>query len=182
MSIELYEQNPCLARKGTKFKPADLGKAELANAKRVAQYQLLPSGDYKKPITATIPLPGGKTISKTFYRPVLYGISFIHPTSSATELAIIYADSVVLGDATKQWNRIDVAAKNYPYAEQLPVGGPLAKWPNSTYQRPPGNNSNSFVYQMANEIGESAAVFNDTPGAVTPSPVIDPDPAPVYYP
>ena len=106
-------------------------------------------------------------------------ISFIQRTSTAKNLHAIYSDTnQQKKDASSKWNQIITAANSYEYAEQPPVGKRLKKWPNSKYQLPPGNNSNTFIHEMARKINRSADVFFNTPGATTANPVIDNGPTP----
>ena len=170
MSIEFYEQQCPGANgepsAGDRFTPADVGKGKFAAAKRKGQWELIPTiGDYGWQI-------GGSRFNKPAW------ISWIHATSTAEQLVVVYADTGGKSDSAVQWTRVDGAAKSYAYAEQLPVGQPLKNWPNSQYQLAPGNNSNTFIHSMAAAIGASAAVFSDTPGAVTPIPNPNTDPAP----
>lgn len=62
----------------------------------------------------------------------------------------------VVAQCVKQedWNALTKASENYKYAEHGPVGRPLARWPNSTYETPlNGNNSNSFVRKVLSDAG-----------------------------
>ncbi len=181
MSIEFYKQ-PCPSAKvGEKFTPSDIGKGDFAGASRAWQWELLPDFTdygwvYENPYY-------GSGIFEPPNNVINAGVSFIHPSSNAKHLVVIYADGTI-GDSASQWRKISLAARSYPYAEQLPLGHPLQRWPNSEYQLPPGNNSNTFIDSMAAVIGANASgLFSDTPGATTPSPVNPPHagtPQPLY--
>jgi RHS repeat-associated protein len=173
MSIEFYEQNSCGAPKGLKFKAGDLTThSSLQGAVRKDQYELIPElWSYRQ----TRSLAG-----QSFGVPV--GVSFILNSSTAEELVVIYSDSKDVKDAATKWKSIVSAATSYVYAEHGAKGSAVANWPNSKYQFPPGNNSNTFIHEMAAVIGASAAVFTDTPGATRATPVTGAGLAPVYVP
>jgi hypothetical protein len=80
----------------------------------------------------------------------------------------------------KKWNLIIAAALGYKYAEQLPSGSPVKNWPNSKYQLPPGNNSNTFIHEMSRVIGRKATLFSSTSGAIKALTIKDNGPVPVY--
>ena len=167
MSIEFYEENPPCTTNGHNFK---INESKPENAKRSKQFELLVSNhDYAYPPKIVwgkqVPLTGGDE-----------DISFIHETSNADTQIVVYDDRN--HDAKDKWNAIDKAARNYKYAEQLPIGNPLKNWPNSKYQYPPGNNSNTFVHEMAKVIGVRANLFESAPGAVSAEPVSDKRDAP----
>jgi len=71
-----------------------------------------------------------------------------------------------------KWEAIKAASQAYAYA--LPGG----QWPNIKYNLPPGNNSATFIREMARVIGKNADIIGGPhPGADSPSPVsssIDP--------
>ena len=94
-------------------------------------------------------------------------ISFIEHGSSATHRIVIYSDATS-GNAAGAWKTVSSAAQSYAYAEQSavesPHGGPLQHWPNSVYQLF-GNNSNTFIREMARAIGRDADGF---PGGSLP--------------
>jgi len=172
MSIEFYEEKPQCTKKDYKFKSSDVGKAPLQNAKRTDQFELIPTfSDYEHRYSKTV-------LGKPVNWSVPARVSFINRTSSANDLVVIFDDSA--GDAATKWKQVVAAALGYKYAEQLPIGNPLKNWPNSKYQLPPGNNSNTFIHEMAGAIGASAAVFSSTPGATRAAPVTDNGPVPVY--
>ena len=180
MSIEFYEQDPPCAKKGRRFTPSDLGKADLAKARRTGQWELMPK-TLKQGITTPSLPPTMLTPaipSRTFWFKV--NVSFIVNTSRAKNLVIIYAETKENRDAVQKWEKIVIAAITYPYAEHGSAGSVIKNWPNSKYQLPPRNNSNTFIHEMARTIGESAAVFSDTPGATTARPVVNAGPVPTY--
>lgn len=121
----------------------------------------------------------------SYYTPVW--ISFIYRESSASKGVVIYADPLRPGEssmanAASAWSQIVNAANSYDYAEHVRVGYPLKNWPNSKYQLPPGNNSNTFIHEMAAVIDRSANVYRDTPGSTKAKSVNDRSPTPVYRP
>ena len=151
MSIEFYEEKPPCAIKGYKFTSSDVGKAPLENAKLTDQFELIPTlSDYEHQYSKTV-------FNTTINWSTPAWVGFIYRTSTAKELVVIYDDSI--GDAATQWKKIVVEALDYEYAEQEPIGNPLKNWPNSKYQLPPGNNSNTFIHEMASLIGANADVF-----------------------
>ncbi len=82
-------------------------------------------------------------------------------------------------DVKSKWSSIVTAAKKYPYAEHGKKGSILQNWPNSKYEAPPGNNSNTFIRVMARVIGRNADhAGGNHPGADSPSPIKDSRPAP----
>jgi RHS repeat-associated protein len=107
-------------------------------------------------------------------------ISVINRTSTAQKMIIIYADTKSSKGAKIKWQAIKRAARNYRFAEQLPLGTTLKNWPNSKYNTPfyvplhnRRNNSNTFVREMANEIGEDADIIGGWhPGADKARPVL----------
>ena len=107
-------------------------------------------------------------------------VSFVYQQSSADKLVVIYADKRRTSDAVEKWKKINNAATGYGFAEHGAIGGPLQNWPNSEYQLPPGNNSNTFIKYLASQIGASASVFSDTPGADSPGQVSDTRSTPIY--
>ena len=144
----------------------------MKNAKRFDQFELIPAfPDYEHKYSKSV---FGKTVKWA----VFARVSFIHRTSTANDLIVIYDDSSK--DALKKWKLIVATALGYKYAEQLPIGNPMRNWPNSKYQLPPGNNSNTFVHEMSGVIGQNASVFPSTPGAKRASTIKTTDPVPVY--
>jgi len=113
-------------------------------------------------------------------------ISEVLNSSDATDLIVIYTDfQNNLHDSARRWQDIARAAQNYAYAEH-PVGPVLRNWPNSKYQFPwesPGNNSNTFIREMARVVGRNADVIGGNhPGAQAAGPVPDPGYVPTYSP
>ena len=94
---------------------------------------------------------------------------------------------VKCGVSKEDWEKIKSNSEEYPYAENITSlrrGGVLSKWPNSKYQLPPGNNSNTFVRSMLNDgkIKIPTDFLKGHPGADTPSSVSDNRPAPTFNP
>ena len=173
MSIEFYEEKPPCTPKGYKFQSSSVRLAPLQNAQRRDQFELIPAVmDYVRVNANT--MAGHVMFS---YR-TFVAISYINRTSTATTLQVLYDDSI--GDAAAKWKQIVAAAMTYKYAEQLPIGNALKNWPNSKYQLPPGNNSNTFIQELAAVIRASAAFFDATPGAAKASTVIDKGIVPIY--
>jgi RHS repeat-associated protein len=69
-------------------------------------------------------------------------ISVIHNSGKGTQHIIVYDSNP--NEAQTQWDTVANNAKQYAYAEQVGFNGRFAHWPNSQYQLPPGNNSNTF--------------------------------------
>jgi len=179
MSIEFYTENPANTKKGFDFKSSDVGQGQLKCAERSEQYELIPTWSYTqyKTITVQIPRVGPVTRTVPVGKPP---VSFIHKTSTAHTLKVIYDDEN--GDAKAKWQEIVKAAENYKYAEQAPVGSILKNWPNSKYSVsvPPKNNSNTFIHEMARAIGASANFFPRTIGATKATAVTDSGATPIY--
>ena len=135
LSIEYYDG---CAKEGEKFRP---GKAP-NGANRKAARELLQNTSYKRTVK-------GKEQT--------VGISFIHPTSTARDLVVIYAAQ----DADQKWKDVIAEADTYAYAEHGSSGSVLKNWPNSKYGFPAtsnANNSNTFIRVLAKKIGKSADV------------------------
>ena len=143
MSLEFYTQDPPCTKEGHKFTNTTVpSKARMSDA-----VQLLPDEDTFGHYVRYSSL-GGRG-SPPQYRNVWQSdwISTIRKSSTAKDLVVIYDDEKK--DAKRQWKNIVSATSNYPYAESYPLGATLARWPNSTYGFALGNNSNTFVREMA---------------------------------
>jgi len=110
-------------------------------------------------------------------------ISEIRRSSTPRDFIVIYADfDNPQHDALRQWTTIVVAATTYSYGEQRFTRGWLSRWPNSRYQLF-GNNSNTFVREMARVIGRNADVIGGShPGNIYAVPVPYPGYTPVFSP
>jgi hypothetical protein len=83
-------------------------------------------------------------------------------------------------EINKKWSEIWGFAKRYPFAEQPGFDGNFKNWPNSLYELPPGNNSNTFIRYLVRKSGlKMVEMPGDHPGAKMPrDPVLgDIDPA-----
>ncbi len=173
MSIEYYEEKPACTKKGYRFTMWEVGVYALKNAKKSSYFELIPTfNEYERLYSVSSKKKNIKIIQVR----TAVGISFIEKTSTATKHFVIYDDTNK--DAKEQWAKIVFQATHYDYAEQPPHGRSLKNWPNSKYQLPPGNNSNTFVHEMAKVIGASADVFPLTPGATEARGVKDNGPIP----
>jgi len=119
---------------------------------------------------------------------VFVPISYIERASAATRLLVLYSDADNgRGSSEKGWKQIIGAASSYAYAEQADANGnvptTLTHWPNSWYQLL-GNNSNTFIRQMAKLIGRNPDVIGGgwIAGRTDPEPVSNPGWTPVYAP
>ena len=180
LSVEFYEETTDCIREGYEFDPSDVGSGILRQATRIAQYELIPTFiDYFKE---------RRTRFGSFYTPV--GISFIYPSSEPDRVLVVYADELnsnapASRSAANQWQRIVSDATSYAYAEHGSIGDPLSNWPNSKYQLPPGNNSNTYIYELLAIIGRTQMVVNAFPNAFggrSASAVNDNSPTPIYRP
>ena len=119
---------------------------------------------------------------------VFVPISYIVRRSDANRLDVLFSDANNgLGSSSQAWQRIIAAARSYAYAEQADANGNpprvLSHWPSSWYQLL-GNNSNTFVRQMAKLINRNPNVIGGgwIAGNADPQPVPYPGWAPVYAP
>lgn len=119
---------------------------------------------------------------------VFIPISYIERASAATRLLVLYSDADNgQGSSEKGWKKIIAAAGSYAYAEQADANGnvptSLSHWPNSWYQLL-GNNSNTFIRQMAKLIGRNPDAIGGgwIAGRTDPEPVSNPGWTPVYSP
>jgi uncharacterized protein RhaS with RHS repeats len=117
-------------------------------------------------------------------------ISIIKSSASkggANTYVVIHSDKSDRNSASA-WEKVKQAASSYAYASHSPLidGTAATNWPNSQYGNFVNgslNNSNTFIHVMARSIGKSAAVFPpgiNNPGNITPQPVTDSRPVPVY--
>jgi RHS repeat-associated protein len=105
----------------------------------------------------------------------------IRRSSTPRDFVVIYSD-VDNPNAKARWKAIVAAATTYPYGEQRATRGTLFHWPNSQYELF-GNNSNTFVREMATVIGRNADVIGGWhPGNSSAVPVPDPGYVPVFSP
>jgi hypothetical protein len=112
------------------------------------------------------------------------GISGISSKPGTAERFIVVKECAKAND----WDEIMESANNYPFAElfdDLEQGQDLKRWPNSKYELPPGNNSNTFIREMLKSAGIQIPDFMNTtqhPGAYFASSVHDHRDAPRYNP
>ena len=91
------------------------------------------------------------------------GISVIREASDGIRFAAVYEPARNNVRAVRRmWNRILDNARRYRWAEHNPNGSQaerlrlnhvFSRWPNSRYQLPPGNNSNTFGREMLRQVG-----------------------------
>jgi len=108
-------------------------------------------------------------------------VSEIRRRSTPRDFVVIYSD-VENVDTVSKWTAVVAAATTYAYGEQEANYGTLLNWPNSKYKLF-GNNSNTFVREMARVIGRNADVVGGLhPGNLSAVPVPDPGYVPVFSP
>ena len=110
-------------------------------------------------------------------------VSEIRRSSTPKDFIVIYSDFQNSSYAAiRQWVSIVAAATTYEYGEQQSTRGTLFHWPNSKYKLF-GNNSNTFIREMANVIGRNADVIGGNhPGNRFAMPVSYPGYTPIYSP
>jgi hypothetical protein len=175
LSIEYYTEPSKTTQEGFRFN----GEQDVLPATRTGAYELEPSLSFGHLIDNAGDPPLGIPPGQMF---VPVSISFIVAASAATSRIVIYADGSC-GGAVDAWGKIAAAAASYPYAEHgsIDTQRALQNWPNSMYQLPPGNNSNTFIREMARAIGRDADVIGGNhPGAIYPQPVPNPGYTPVH--
>ena len=103
-------------------------------------------------------------------------------------MLVLYSDADNgSGSSERGWKQIVAAAAKYAYAEQADANGnvptTLKQWPNSWYELL-GNNSNTFVRQMAKLIKRNPDAIGGgwIAGRSDPEPVTHPGWTPVYAP
>lgn len=108
-------------------------------------------------------------------------VSEIRRRSTPRDFVVIYSD-VENPNAAARWRAIVAAATTYAYGEQEANYGTLLNWPNSEYELF-GNNSNTFIREMARLIGRNADVVGGWhPGNLVAVPAPDPGYVPVFSP
>ena len=119
---------------------------------------------------------------------VFVPIGYIIHQADATRMYVLFSDADNgQGSSEKGWKMIVAAAAQYAYAEQGDANGnpptALTHWPNSWYQLL-GNNSNTFIRQMAKLINRNPDVIGGgwIAGNQDPVPVSNPGWTPVYAP
>ncbi len=119
---------------------------------------------------------------------VFVPISYILRQADATRMYVLFSDADNgQGSSANGWQTIVAAAGLYGYAEQADASGNpptvLTHWPNSWYQLL-GNNSNTFIRQMAKLINRNPDVIGGgwIAGNQDPVPVANPGWTPVYAP
>lgn len=131
----------------------------------------------------TVPLKGGgfRKVSDPI------SISFIRKSATAERRYVLFSDAQNgKGSGASHWKQILTAADSYAYAESTDGTHPplvLKRWPNSWYSVF-GNNSNTFIRQMANVIGRDPDVIGGgiIPGNREPRRVPNPGWTPIFSP
>ena len=142
LSIERWEPIPSIPstaiielQQGVQYTTFELLRSGYS---RTGAWELLKNGD------------GGDWVVQRCFFGVPSGIIFvdistIHARSRATEHVIV----VYKSDVSSEWGRVSANATTYGFAEQSGFNGVFQHWPNSRYELPPGNNSNTFIRWLA---------------------------------
>ena len=168
LSIIYFAGNSCVSE-GHKFTPADFGKGVLSNInKEHDRWELINETEmYIRDVLCVAPSMAGPIV---FWGTEYVNVSVIYRNhkKGPTEYYVIMTDANL-----HDWEHVVINAKTYPYAEQYPTPYNPANWPNSGYSAT-DNNSNTFVFEMANIIGkrsETIGAYDNTPGNNTMRPV-----------
>ena len=170
LSVEYWESD-CNVGKGKEYNTKSfLNKYKSFNLRLTAGVELVPDGRSWKSTVR-----GGRN-STGPWRSVNVDVSIIQFESTGIKFMVFYEPeslSSIQTDKQKRevkrmWDRIAQLANSYPYAEKSGFNA-AQRWPQSLYELPPGNNSNTFgrwlVRKSGNAVPNLSGVF---PGADMP--------------